>query len=1096
MNRNLFLALKWSGKFIIVLTSLLFFIGGKVQAQGDYISYDDGMTYILNQEAQSSDSSFTQENPDNVASYIKILDFVDTQYPRYPYPIVFGDGDHDGKIEIYRAIYVSSNNKFMRVYEFDIDLNYTITDIQYYGIPWAIGDIDGNGKSDLVIQSGDPGLGGNGYLRIYESPDAFSYPSVLKSEITLPGRKVEYRAKIVDTDSDGKKEVLLSANSLSFGDLRIYEWETGSLQLKWTAPQITGITLTKAVADFDGDNQIEIGTVELGTASVYVYESTGNDTYVLRQSWPLAYSGDAVDATNPDGGNSEFAVGLNYDIGGGRTQYKWIFYKETNNTFNQWWETSFSSNMWYSNPRHATGDYDKDGFDEVVVDDHPVLKILKYVDGQMQVTWTSTEPDPIYLTSCDMRNDNFMNFAVVNFTPSEDILSFFEEERLANAYLNKSLTTSATAHNNNHVIERGYYGKLHEVFASDGEIYYRRSSNNGTSWELTTRISNANDFNNHPSIIAAGLGAKDFIYLVWQRKLTNYQYEIYTAYSSNSGYNWLQLSNPISVTVSYSQSNDNWGPGTTPVVASYQIGGVQKYLLVYATESGLYYRTALFGNDWSAATVVPGSFGLNSTIWYPSIATYNNLSTQVNLIYDDRYTHVYSHIFNGTSWANPVVADWIGSYNRTSSIAVDYANSTLGVWSGWNGNNFIIRFRQGYSDGTWSRWCKEWSVSGVNSICPAVTYYNKGGDYPYGIDILWCTESPSKEIHQKKYYGLGDNWIPDDPNTQLIAESGLYANVTHERQNTPIPIQIWTDQSDQPYSILYNSDYLPKGDLLVGGEIHRAAEITNGTDNSYLRIELNEPVITLTNGEQVKIPFKEYNYLDTLELTVENVFDYLQTELINIPNNAQSLTFKVEILAYQPDTLSNGTINTNPQTPFRTINFRLLARDSSQILINNIGNRLLNNLNGIHHYTKEVTVNASVLRGRNIRVLPNINLSGTFNQNNLHFTLINVSIEGDGIGKDFPEIDNLTPTEFSLDQNYPNPFNPVTTISYNIVGIQDVKLTVYDILGREIATLVNEQQQPGSYQVRWDASNAASGIYFYQLKTGGFIEIKKMILLK
>jgi hypothetical protein len=1007
MNKNLFLTLKRSGKFIIILTSLLFFIGGKVQAQGDYISNDEGMTYLLTQEAFASDSSFTQENPDDVASYIKILDFVDPQYPRYPYPIVFGDGDHDGKIEIYRAIYVSSNNKFMRVYEFDIDLNYTITDIQYYGIPWAIGDIDGNGKSDLVIQSGDPGLYGNGYLRVYESPDAFSFPSVLKSEITLQDRKVYYYGKIVDTDSDGKKEVLMSANAL-FGssDLRIYEWDNNSLQLKWIAPDITGITLTKAVADFDGDLQIEIGTVEYSTA--YVYECTGNDTYVLRQSWALPHIGDAVDATNPDGGNPEFAVGMNYDIGGGSSQYKWIFYKESNNTFNQWWETSFASNVWYSNPRHATGDYDKDGFDEVVVDDHPVLKILEYVDGQMQVTWTSTEPDPIYLTSCDMRNDNFMNFAVVNFTPNENILSFFEEERLANAYLNKSLSSSATAHNNNHIIERGYYGKLHEVFASDGEIFYRRSSNNGTNWELTTRISNANDFNNHPSIVAAGLGAKDFLCLVWQRKLNNYDYEIYTAYSSNSGTTWTELSTPLSVTVSYSQSNENWGPGTTPVVSSYQSDG-QKYFLVYATESGLYYRTASFGTDWFAATIVPGSYGLNSTIWYPSVATYNNLSIQVNLIYDDRYTHVYSQVFNGTSWAARVVADWAGSYNRTSSIAVDYANSTLGVWSGWYGNNFRIRFRQGYSDGTWSRWYKEWSISEVNSICPAVTYYNKGGDYPYGIDILWCTESPSQEIHQKKYYGLGDNWIPADPNTQLIASDGLYANVTHERQNTPVPMQIWTDQSEEPYSILYNSDYLPKGDLLVGGEIHRAAEITNDTDNSHLRLELSEPIITLTNGEQVKIPFKEYNYLDSLELTTENVFDYLQTELINIPNDTQSLTFKVNIFANQPDTLSDGTLNNNNHTPFTNINFMLAAKDSSSnTLLNHIGYRLLNNRSGLHNYSKEFTLNASALRGWNIYLLPIIDVSGTFNNNNLHFSLINISIEGNGIEKDSPETETIT----------------------------------------------------------------------------------------
>lgn len=722
--------------------------------------------------------------------------------------------------------------------------------------------------------------------------------------------------------------------------------------------------------------------------------------------------------------------------------------------------------------------------------------MLKYDDEEVQEIWGTTLINPYYLEigliSCDMRNDNFANFSVVDGNK----VIFFEEEKLANAYINKSLSSSATSHNNNHIIERGYYGKLHEVLTSGGEIFYRRSSNNGTNWELTTRISNSNDFNNHPSIVAAGLGAKDFLCLVWQRKLTNYQYEIYTAYSSNSGTSWSQFSNPITVTVSYSQSNENWGPGTTPVVACYQNGG-QKYLLVYATENGLYYRTAAFGTDWSAATLVPGSYGLNSSIWYPSVATYSNQSTQVNLIYDDRFTHVYSQVFNGTSWAARVVVDWIGSYNRTSSIAVDYANSTLGAWSGWNGNDFIIRFRQGYSDGTWSRWCKEWSISGVNSICPAITYYKKDLPYPYGIDILWSTESPSKEIRQKTYYGLGDNWIPADPNTQLIASNGLYANLTHERENTIKPIQIWTDQSDQPYSILYNSNYLPKGDALVGGEIHRAAVITNATNNSHLRLKLNEPIITLTNGEQIKIPFKEYNYLDTLELTTENVFDYLQTELINIPNDAQSLTFKVEINANQPDTLSDGTLNNNPQTPFRTINFGLLARDSSHTLLNNIGNHLLSNLTGIHHYTKEFTVNASVLRGRNLRVLPNINLSGTFNQNNLHFTLVNVSIEGDGIGKDSPETkNNIIPSEFSLEQNFPNPFNPTTQIKYSVKENGLVTLKVYDVLGKEVAALVNEEKDAGEYNVTFDAGRLSSGIYFYTISANNFQQTKKMLLIK
>jgi hypothetical protein len=85
---------------------------------------------------------------------------------------------------------------------------------------------------------------------------------------------------------------------------------------------------------------------------------------------------------------------------------------------------------------------------------------------------------------------------------------------------------------------------------------------------------------------------------------------------------------------------------------------------------------------------------------------------------------------------------------------------------------------------------------------------------------------------------------------------------------------------------------------------------------------------------------------------------------------------------------------------------------------------------------------------------------------------------------------------FSLEQNFPNPFNPVTTIKYDLVEYGNVKLTVYDILGREVEILVNEQQQPGRYEVSWNASNFASGIYFYTLTSGDFTSTRKLILLK
>jgi hypothetical protein len=93
------------------------------------------------------------------------------------------------------------------------------------------------------------------------------------------------------------------------------------------------------------------------------------------------------------------------------------------------------------------------------------------------------------------------------------------------------------------------------------------------------------------------------------------------------------------------------------------------------------------------------------------------------------------------------------------------------------------------------------------------------------------------------------------------------------------------------------------------------------------------------------------------------------------------------------------------------------------------------------------------------------------------------------------EMSNIV-SGYSLSQNYPNPFNPTTTIEYVICLQSSVSLKVYDVLGREVATLVNEVTQPGTYTVQWNSAYLASGMYFYKLQTGQYSDVKKMMLVK
>ena len=102
------------------------------------------------------------------------------------------------------------------------------------------------------------------------------------------------------------------------------------------------------------------------------------------------------------------------------------------------------------------------------------------------------------------------------------------------------------------------------------------------------------------------------------------------------------------------------------------------------------------------------------------------------------------------------------------------------------------------------------------------------------------------------------------------------------------------------------------------------------------------------------------------------------------------------------------------------------------------------------------------------------------------------------------EVEIGLPDEFALYQNYPNPFNPTTKIKYSIpsvemhggASVQNISLKVYDVLGNEIATLVNEEKAPGEYEVEFDGSKLGSGVYIYKLTAGSFSAAKKLVLIK
>jgi hypothetical protein len=163
-----------------------------------------------------------------------------------------------------------------------------------------------------------------------------------------------------------------------------------------------------------------------------------------------------------------------------------------------------------------------------------------------------------------------------------------------------------------------------------------------------------------------------------------------------------------------------------------------------------------------------------------------------------------------------------------------------------------------------------------------------------------------------------------------------------------------------------------------------------------------------------------------------------------------------------------------------------------------------------HFYLIRSTDNRNYIRISNDIVGTNSPSGGSYfyldrnlvNGTTYYYKLVDVDINGvPNINGNVVEVmpnstSNMIPSAYSLHQNYPNPFNPNTSIAYDLSEAGHVTLTVFDVLGREVMTLVNENQTAGSYSVEFNASTLSSGIYFYQLKVNDFTDMKKMVVMK
>lgn len=525
------------------------------------------------------------------------------------------------------------------------------------------------------------------------------------------------------------------------------------------------------------------------------------------------------------------------------------------------------------------------------------------------------------------------------------------------------------------------------------------------------------------------------------------------AYSSNFGQTWIAGNFPDGV--------------LNNLVSDIQHDGTFYYL---ANESGFY--KSVDGIDWVemndglpifSGSMVASKFlihngGLIAIVSAPDHGLYTYDGNTWNLIYDESY------LLDVCASENNIFFSALGEiikYDQTSfqSITTDLVATTSKPITSANGNVYTIYQSKLYrttDNGT------NWSVIKENSSSVLVT----NDDTLFSVSAAGVLRSIDNGNNWNAYNsGIPSSHIPKVSSVGL-ANGKVYAGVSGTRSRTHLP-PVW-----EQGGIYVSSN---------GGE-------TWSSLNSGLPQEggVSAPVFQIyADGEIV------------LLYTIAGRFSLINNTWVNIGSGFPANTYVTNTTIYNDKiifTTTNGlfisydkgvtkeSFNTGlPIIPYYSI---LLFTYQEQLFVIYADN------NELYKYENDQWNEADLQLPQQIRVM-SISSVGD---------LIYAGTYDNGIWKYDPTTttvdDGTLPVQFNLSQNYPNPFNPNTTIRYQTPQDGIVTLKVYDILGSEVAILVNEQKTAGSYEVNFDASRLASGVYIYKLQAGVHITSKKMLLVK
>jgi V8-like Glu-specific endopeptidase len=642
-------------------------------------------------------------------------------------------------------------------------------------------------------------------------------------------------------------------------------------------------------------------------------------------------------------------------------------------------------------------------------------------------------------------------------------------------------------------------GRLHSVYESMGKVWYETSTDNGSTWQIMNNVSPFGTLSSLPAI-AIDYNSPEYNTFITYRECEDQNCQ--SSFIKFARFN-IPGNNIISEEAVPSVGFGDFA--TNPVIASgfSQNGPVPHFVLVYEVKSGLYVDPGIYYAVYKKPTIGQYELAIGPTrisgtdinSYTPTIAV--NQSTDAvckyHIAWEQRTTTNLSRIryirldISGYSNLSASLDGYIEnvSYNNgytrnhKPSIVAYPGNNAKIVWLAERYQAEEERLEKGQgtenTEGVqYKTFFNDVGVSGFRSYgnrtnAPTINKLNDNSEY-------YLAYSEQSNLAGKVVIG-------SDPTTinqlETIGKDIQMGNGANENQVRALAFH----SANLPYYFnksLNMSNVTPKIKSLA---IVSGREGVVGKDTAQFYFTVGDVILDDQPIEFVELP-------DTVLINAKEILnEYLVTNPFTLNDNS---VFYYSVQYGITDSAS--AIQALTDSVFINFTVQLLDANTDEI-IGTFDNVTYNSDSVFIYNNIAYQVNVSGLNNRLVKLRLKTETNHQFD-----YSLTQRYAEESVLGKKFIKQINFNAgviiTEYALEQNYPNPFNPSTTIRYQLPQDGMVTLKVYDILGSEVATLVNEQKAAGRYEINFDASRFASGAYIYKITSGSYVSSKKMLLVK